>query len=254
MERTTLDKREAITEHGLFWRQDNGHRKLWGTLRINEINEATLETFGSLINGSERTPTNIIGQINGSFGWVTLINCFPLNTQNSSPRRDEEIDWSHQTCFVNQTVRGIAFEAGEDVAFEEATLDISTLTKWVNPRLVETNLTEGTIYPYRINVSVRERADETAVVNFRDEDIRVSIRFIPKERTFDRGVISGYSVEDHCLLVIEKPDGTRILLDSILSAAGGILNLLEVWPESHWPGFALPNADVLQSYTTCQCM
>ena len=24
---------------------------------------------------------------------------------------------------------------------------------------------------------------------------------------------------------------------------------LEVWPESHWPGFALCQADVLQSYT-----
>ena len=25
---------------------------------------------------------------------------------------------------------------------------------------------------------------------------------------------------------------------------------LEVWPESHWPGFALRQSDVLQSYTT----
>ena len=24
---------------------------------------------------------------------------------------------------------------------------------------------------------------------------------------------------------------------------------LEVWPESHWPGFALRQADVFQSYT-----
>ena len=27
------------------------------------------------------------------------------------------------------------------------------------------------------------------------------------------------------------------------------LNDLEVWPESHWPGFALLQVDVLQSYT-----
>ena len=27
------------------------------------------------------------------------------------------------------------------------------------------------------------------------------------------------------------------------------LLLLEVWPESHWPGFALLQVDVLQSYT-----
>ena len=25
--------------------------------------------------------------------------------------------------------------------------------------------------------------------------------------------------------------------------------VLEVWPESHWPGFALRQADVIQSYT-----
>ena len=28
-----------------------------------------------------------------------------------------------------------------------------------------------------------------------------------------------------------------------------ILTGLEVWPESHWPGFALRQADVFQSYT-----
>ena len=78
-----MDDREAITEHGLFWRQDNGQRKLWGTLRINKINEATLETFGSLIDNEGRPPSNIIGQIKGRFDWVTLINCFPINTQHS---------------------------------------------------------------------------------------------------------------------------------------------------------------------------
>ena len=29
----------------------------------------------------------------------------------------------------------------------------------------------------------------------------------------------------------------------------GEVTLLEVWPESHWPGFALRQADVFQSYT-----
>ena len=28
-----------------------------------------------------------------------------------------------------------------------------------------------------------------------------------------------------------------------------VMVILEVWPESHWPGFALLQADVLQSYT-----
>ena len=223
-----MDDREAITEHGLFWRQDNGQRKLWGTLRINKINEATLETFGSLIDNEGRPPSNIIGQIKGGFDWVTLINCFPINTQHSFPVRDGEIDWSHQTCFVNQAVEGIAFEEGKEVAFEEATLDISTLSKWVNPNLVELDLTGGSTRPYRINVSIKDRADETAILNFKGEEIRVSIRFIPKGGSHRRGVISKYSVEDHCLLAIERSDGSRMPLESILSVTGAILDLLSI--------------------------
>ncbi len=135
-----MNKREEFTEHGLFWRQDNDQRKLWGTLRISETNEARLETFGSLFNFEERSPINIIGQIKGGFGWVTLINCFPVNTQNPFPTREREIDWPHQTLHVNQAVDGIAFEKDEEIAFEEAILDISTLSRWVEPRLVEAHL------------------------------------------------------------------------------------------------------------------
>ena len=223
-----MNNREVKNQHGLFWRQDNDQRQLWGTLRINEINEATLETFGSLINTEERSPVNIIGQINPGYTRLTLINCLPTNTTNQSPVQEGQIDWSHQTCFVNQVVDGIAFEGGAEVTFEEAILDISTLSKWVNPGLVQTNLTKGTINPYRIEVSVRERADETAIVNFRGEDIKVSIRFIPKEGPSFKGVISRYSVEDHSRLAIEKPDGARISLENIIAVIGAILNLLAI--------------------------
>ena len=33
------------------------------------------------------------------------------------------------------------------------------------------------------------------------------------------------------------------------SGSDSPLAVLEVWPESHWPGFALRQADVFQSYT-----
>ena len=33
------------------------------------------------------------------------------------------------------------------------------------------------------------------------------------------------------------------------SHAQAPVDVLEVWPESHWPGFALRQVDVLQSYT-----
>ena len=38
-------------------------------------------------------------------------------------------------------------------------------------------------------------------------------------------------------------------LASVLGSDEPAVLLLEVWPESHWPGFALRQADVLQSYT-----
>ena len=223
-----MNKREEITEHGLFWRQDNDQRKLWGTLRISETKEARLETFGSLSDFEERSQINIIGQIKGGDGWVTLINCFPVNTQNPFPIRQREIDWSHQTLHVSQAVDGIAFEKGEEIAFEEAILDISTLSRWVEPRLVEAHLGKGDISPFKTDLSVREREDETTILNFRGETIKASIRFIPKGGSSREGVISRYSVEDHCTLVIEKPDGTKLPLDCVLSVTGSILNLLSI--------------------------
>ena len=32
------------------------------------------------------------------------------------------------------------------------------------------------------------------------------------------------------------------------------LHYLEVWPESHWPGFALREADVFKTYMAWWCM
>ena len=86
-----MNKRESKTQHGLFWRQNDDQRKLWGTLRINENNEATLETFGSLIATEERSPVDLIGQIDPGYARLTLINCFPINTINSlhEPPREE---------------------------------------------------------------------------------------------------------------------------------------------------------------------
>ena len=37
--------------------------------------------------------------------------------------------------------------------------------------------------------------------------------------------------------------------DGAAKNAAATQSHLEVWPESHWPGFALRQADVLQSYT-----
>ena len=35
---------------------------------------------------------------------------------------------------------------------------------------------------------------------------------------------------------------------------GGWVLDLEVWPESHWPGFALREADVFKTYMAWWCM
>ena len=34
----------------------------------------------------------------------------------------------------------------------------------------------------------------------------------------------------------------------------GLITSLEVWPESHWPGFALREADVFKTYMAWWCM
>ena len=46
----------------------------------------------------------------------------------------------------------------------------------------------------------------------------------------------------------------RALLCSQCNLAKSNKLTLEVWPESHWLGFALRQPDVLQSYTTCACI
>ena len=37
-------------------------------------------------------------------------------------------------------------------------------------------------------------------------------------------------------------------VDEVVAVAKELGIHLEVWPESHWPGFALRQADVFQSY------
>ena len=101
-----------ITEHGLFWLRDNAERKLWGTLYVNEANEAKLDTFGSLIDPAEEILHTIVGQIKSGQEWVTLMDCAPTDTQNWWWARHGQTDWSHQTCLVNKVVEGIGFEQG----------------------------------------------------------------------------------------------------------------------------------------------
>ena len=56
-----MNDKEILSEHGRFWLSENDERKLWGTLRINEINEVRLETFGSLISERDERKRRIIG-------------------------------------------------------------------------------------------------------------------------------------------------------------------------------------------------
>ena len=58
------------------------------------------------------------------------------------------------------------------------------------------------------------------------------------------------------MLSPERPDRIHVAFDDHRLVANAGLTLptaltlhLEVWPESHWPGFALRQADVFQSYT-----
>ena len=223
-----MDNNKPITEHGLFWLRDNEQRKLWGTLYVNEVNESTLETFGSLIDPSEGRLHTIMGQIRSGQEWVTLIDCFPTNTQNWWAQQEGATDWSRQTCLVNGVVEGIGFGKGEEVAFEQATLSISSLPQWANPNIVKLDYTKATIRPTRVNILIEDRADETTRVSFRGEEVKISIRFLAKQESERRGVITRVLVEDHCYLIIERSDGSKMPLESILSVAGAMQDLLSI--------------------------
>ena len=223
-----MDNNAPITEHGQFWLIGNEPRKLWGTLYVNEVNESKLETFGSLIEPEEEGLHTIVGQIRSGQEWVTLIDCFPTNTRNPWSSQDGQTDWSHQTCLVNRVVKGIRFEKGEDIAFEQATLSISTLPKWANPNIVKLDYAKADTRPIRVTISIEDRADESVRVSFRGQEVKISLRFLPKQESERRGVITRILVEDHCLLIIERSDGSKMPLESILSAAGAMLDLLSI--------------------------
>ncbi len=63
------------------------------------------------------------------------------------------------------------------------------------------------------------------------------------------------------MLPRNHPDRIQITFDDrrLVANAGLILPAtlalrLEVWPESHWPGFALREADVFKTYMAWWCM
>ena len=223
-----MDNNKPITEHGLFWLQENEQRKLWGTLYVNEVSGSTLETFGSLIDPFEGSLHTIVGQTRSGREWVTLIDCFPTNTRNWGWSGDGQLDWSRQTYLVNGVLEGIGFERGEEIAFEQATLSISSLPKWANPNIVKLDYAKSTARHIRVNISIEDRADETTRVSFLGEEVQVSVRFQPKEESRLWGVITKYLIEDDCTLTMERPDGSKMTLKNILSVTKAIQDLLSI--------------------------
>ena len=223
-----MDNNDPFTEHGLFWLSENEETKLWGTPYVNEVDGSTLETFGSLIDPREGRLHTIIGQIRSGQKWVTLIDCFPTNIRNWGWSGDGQLDWSRQTCLVNGVVKGISFEKGEEIAFGQATLSISSLPKWANPNIVKLHYAKRTARHTRLNISIEDRADETTTVSFLGEEVQASVRFQPKEESRQWGVITKYLVEDDCNLTMERPDGSKMTLKSILSVTRSLQDLLSI--------------------------
>ena len=58
--------------------------------------------------------------------------------------------------------------------------------------------------------------------------------------SFPAQVVGGDATTDTAVIRIEAP--------GLQPAVLGLSSSLEVWPESHWPGFTLRQSDVLQSY------
>ncbi len=222
------DNNGTKTERGLFWLRENDQNKLWGTLFIDEKNEARVETFGSLVKPYEMRPQTIVGQIRSGQRAVTLIDCFPVNTEDGLWRGDGQPDWSYQTCVVNGVVDGLWFGVGEEITFEQVFINISTLTKWANPNQVKLDFPKGATGPAWLSISIEDRASETATVTYGGQELRISLRFQPKQETSSRISGSRVLVEDHCYLTIERSDGSRMALESIISVLGVALDLLSI--------------------------
>lgn len=223
-----MEINEPITEHGQFWLMDNERSRLWGTLYINELNKGTLETFGSLIDPEGESVHAIVGRIKSGQEFVTLIDCFPTNTNNWGISGNDEPDWSRQTCLVNKVVKGLGFEKGEEIAFEQAFLDISTLSNWANPNLVKWEPADNKARSIRRTIAIEYREDEATTVSFGGEDVKINVVFRPKEAFQRHGVITSYQIKDHCYLRLERLDGCKMTLESILSVRGAFMDLLSI--------------------------
>ena len=219
---------ESKTEHGLFWVSNDEDKKLWGTLQINEINEARVETFGSLIGTREENPQTIVGLIKGGQQAVTLLNCFPINTRHAVPALDGELDWSHQTCLVNVVLEGLALQEDQQPDFAAAMINISTLPKWVNPNILDVKPTKTLSGSWKIGITLKDRADESIITTFREKRIKIGIWFNAAEQSDSRGPITKYSAEDNCLLSLEAAEGERLHLDDITGITAAIQDLLTV--------------------------
>ena len=221
-----MNDKEHLSERGLFWLPGNDDKKVWGTLHVNEVGEAKVETFGALLPEWNDGQHRIVGKIKGGSEFVTLTDCFPVSTPVTMGEWDDEEDWSQQTCFVNAVIEGVKFDEGEEISFEQATVEISNLPKWTTPRVVELTFLEEGIKRSGVTVSKYEKPDETTRVCFEGNDIEVTIRFLPKENWGTSGSVRHYSIEDHCYLVIQGTDGNSMSLDEVVSVAGAIQDLL----------------------------
>lgn len=218
---------EQRSEHGMFWLAENKEKRVWGTLHIDEAGEAKVETFGALLPEWAEGMHKIVGRIKGGTEPVTLIDCFPVNTQVAISGADGE-DWNRQTCLVNVVIEGAEFGEGEEVAFERALVEISNLPKWVNPNVVEFTYPEERSKRNGLIVSKNERPDETTRVRVQSKDIELTMRFSPKENWGTDGPIRRYSIQDHCSLILERVDGSKMPLDEVLPVTGAIQDLLSV--------------------------
>ena len=78
-----------------------------------------------------------------------------------------------------------------------------------------------------------------------DEGLRqILLKFIADFANWDNAAKAEYLGISRGLVKAAHPGETPLVVDPF---AGGGSIPLEVWPESHWPGFALRKADVFQS-------
>ena len=123
--------------HGEFWIDGDDSRKATGKLTYGNGVRSTLEVAGHLVGPlSPRPPwepVNIIGVVDQGNQWVTLRDCFSINTPEAL-----EVPGATQRFVCHRVFKGgLTFEGDTQIKAKTLSVSMWPLTQWVDAELIQ---------------------------------------------------------------------------------------------------------------------